>query len=159
MIDAAVDASRVVATLRALPAKLRTRVERAVRKNTQSLLGKVREKLSGEVLNARSGALRDSFVETGLAAGTAAIADGVASDGSVPYARIQEYGGRINIPEIEPRAAKVLAFAYGGRLVFARRTAAHTVEILGHGYLRASLAEQSDALIEDIRKIVAEAIA
>src|SRR5258708_38175933 len=57
------------------------------------------DKLSGAVLNSRSGALRDS-----IAASVSDEADGfvasVASEGDVKYAAIQEYGGKTSAHEI-----------------------------------------------------------
>ena len=158
MIVLSVDAANAISRLKAIPATVATGVGQAVQESTRRLLGAVQDKLSGDVLNVRSGALRRSIVETGLVGGTTTFTDGVASDGSVAYARIQEYGGRVNIPEIAPRSAKTLAFEYGGRLVFARHVAAHVVEIPERSYLRASLAEQQDSLTDTIRKIVAESL-
>ena len=59
------------------------------------------DKLSGAVLNTRSGALSDS-----IAASVTADADGflasVGSEGDVKYAAIQEYGGKTSAHEILP---------------------------------------------------------
>ena len=59
------------------------------------------DKVSGAVLNARTGALRDS-----IAADVSADADGVlatvGSFGDVKYAAIQEYGGKTAAHEILP---------------------------------------------------------
>jgi hypothetical protein len=156
MISLSVDTASAIGKLKAIPSTVRTGAAQAVQESTRRLLGAVQEKLSGDVLNVRSGALRRSIMETGLVVGDSTVTDSVASDGTVAYARIQEYGGRVNIPEIVPESAKALAFEYGGRLVFARRVAAHVVEIPERSYLRASLAEQLDGLTDNIRKIVGE---
>ena len=154
MLSMNVSASDVISKLKAVPVSVQANVARAVQEGACRLLDRVQEKLSGEVLNPRSGALRRSIVETGIVVGPGSITDSVASDGSVPYARIQEYGGRMGIPEIVPGAAKALAFEYGGRLVFARHTAAHVVDVPERSFLRSSLAEQRSSLIEDIREAV-----
>ena len=67
------------------------------------------DKLSGAVLNIRSGALRDS-----IAASVTADADGVfasvGSEGDVKYAAIQEYGGKTSTHEnsaLEGRRARL----------------------------------------------------
>ena len=133
-------------------------VAQATQESTRRLLATVQNKLSGEVLNARSGALRRSIVETGLFVAAGDITDSVASDGSVAYARIQEYGGRVSIPEIVPRSARALAFEYGGRLVFARHVAGHDVGIPERSYLRSSLAELRGSIADNIRKVVLESI-
>jgi hypothetical protein len=56
-----------------------------------------------------------------------------------------------------PVNAKALAFAYGGRMVFAKRTAAHTVTIPERSYLRSSLAEFAERFVDGIRKVALEA--
>jgi hypothetical protein len=153
MTKANVDASGTCAKLDALSVKVRASAAQAVRDNTRQLLARVQDKLSGDVLNVRSGALLRSIVETGLHADASGVADSVTSDGSVAYARIQEWGGRVNIPEIVPLAAKVLAFEYGGKLVFARHVAAHSADIPERSFLRSSLAEQTQAFTDDIARI------
>ncbi len=83
------------------------------------LLATVEANLSGDVLQARSGALRAS-VTTDFVLGADEISVGVGSNG-VPYAAIQEYGGRTPAHDIVPVKAQALAFAGGGGAVFARR--------------------------------------
>jgi hypothetical protein len=116
------------------------------------LAGLVRQKLSGAVLRPRSGALRAS-----IRAETAEDANGIEArvfgDGALPYARIQEYGGRISVPEIRPMNAQALAFAYGGRLVFARHARAHVVTIPERSYMRSSLAEFAPVFAAMIGKV------
>jgi hypothetical protein len=56
-----------------------------------------------------------------------------------PYARLREYGGRIAIPEIVPVAAKVLAFRFKGKLVFARHTQPHEIDMPAHPSLAPAL--------------------
>ena len=125
-------------------------VRDAVTSGAARLLALVQAKLSGEVLQPHSGRLRASVhvevSETGARIST-----------EVPYARIQEYGGRISLPEIVPVNAKALAFAYRGKLVFAKRVAAHTVDIPERSYMRSSLYEFEAGFLSDIRKITADA--
>jgi len=158
IFSASVDISNAIAKLKAIPAKVHAGVAQTLQDNARQLLRKIQDKLSGSVLQLRSGALRDSFVETGIVAGASTISDSVTSDGTVAYAHIQEYGGRVSIPEITPRSAKALAFEYGGKLVFARHARAHVVDIPERSYLRSSLAEQIDILTDDIRRVVNESI-
>jgi predicted secreted Zn-dependent protease len=56
------------------------------------------------------------------------------SDGSAPYARIQDYGGRVNIRQASPEAAKAMALEYHGRLLFAKGAAAHITRSLRAGH-------------------------
>lgn len=153
---ATIDAMAAIAKLEALKDRLRTDVREAVEDGASALASRVQTKLSGEVLQARSGALRDSIMAE-VSEDAPGVGARVSSD--APYARVHEYGGRINIPEIVPRNAKALAFEYGGRLVFAKRTAAHVVTMPERSFMRSALAEFAPVLIDDIRKVVAEAIA
>jgi len=71
---------------------------------------------------------------------------------NVPYARIQEQGGTVQIPELAPVNTKVLAFstpargavaaiaARGASTIFAMHTKAHPVTIPAHPYARTALA-------------------
>jgi hypothetical protein len=152
-----VDTVSAAARLAALPAKVRTGVQQAVRAGALKLLSKVQQKVSGDVLQVRSGALLNSLREAGLSGSGDSITDGVATDAALKYARILEYGGRVEIPEIAPVAARALAFAYGGKVIFAMKAAAHVVEIPEHSYMRSSLAEIAPDIIADIRKVVAGA--
>ncbi len=156
-MDIQVDTSSAAAKLAALPDKVRASVRQAVQAGALKLLSKAQQKASGDVLQVRSGALLNGLRESGLSASGDAISDGVTTDAALKYARIQEYGGRIEIPEIAPVAARALAFEYGGKVVFAMKTVAHVVEIPEHSFLRSSLAEIAPDIIDDIRKVVAEA--
>jgi phage gpG-like protein len=157
MIAMDVDAAPAIAKLEALTGKLRFAAQNAVQNGCNRLLSIVQGKLSGEVLNSRSGALLRSIsaeiTETGNG-----IEARIFSDGTVPYARVQEYGGRLNIPAIVPMQAKTLAFAYEGRLVFARSTAAHIVDIPARSYMRASLDEYETAFAVNVQQSVREAL-
>jgi phage gpG-like protein len=157
MLSANIDPAPAIAKLDVMKQRLRAGVRGGVKNGAGRLLSLVQAKLSGEVLQARSGALlRSIHVETNE------NADGfgarVFSDGSVPYARIQEYGGRVNIPALAPVNAKALAFAWGGRMVFAKSVAAHVVDLPERSYMRYSLAEFADTFTGDIRQTVADAL-
>lgn len=158
MITATFDAARAVAKLAATRDRLRAHVRGAVDEDAARLLAIVQKKLSGEVLNARSGALFSSIRAETLE-DAVGIGARVFSDGSVPCARIQEYGGRISIPEVVPKNAKALAFPFGGRLNFARSAAAHMIDIPERSYMRASLAEFAASFTDGIRRVVTDAFA
>jgi phage gpG-like protein len=150
------DAARAIAKLAALPGAVRSGVRETMQAELLELLATVQAKLSGGVLNSRTGNLRAS-IQAELGEDDTSIVARVFSDGSVPYARIQEYGGRIEVPEMSPVNAKALAFAWHGRMVFAKHTAAHTVTIPERPYLHSSLAEFADSFVDGIRKVAAEA--
>ena len=78
-----------------------------------------RNKLSGQVLNVKTGALRRS-IQTRVERSAAHVTGLVYSSGDVKYAGIHEFGGRTKPHDIFPRKAKALAFAgSGGGMVFA----------------------------------------
>lgn len=156
-MDIQVDTSSVAAKLAALPDKVRAGVRQAVQAGALRLLSKVQQKVSGDVLQVRSGALLNSLRETGLLDSGDRISGGITTDAALKYARIQEYGGKIDVPEIAPVNAHALAFEYAGRVVFAMKTAAHVVEIPERSYMRSSLDEVAPAILDDIRKVIVEA--
>lgn len=155
VISAGIDAAEAIAELGALKERVRNGVRAAVSDGAARLLSLVQAKLSGEVLQPRSGALLRS-IRTETTENADDIAARVFSDGTVAYARIQEYGGRIALPEIVPRAAKVLVFPYGGRMIFVRRAAAHSIDIPERSYLRASLDEFESRFLDDIRRLTVQ---
>ncbi len=85
---------------------------------TQQLQARVADNLSGAILNQRSGRLEASIIS-----GTDDEGDGTAgfvSSQGVPYAAIQEYGGKTAAHDILAVKAKALAFAGAGGTVFAK---------------------------------------
>jgi phage gpG-like protein len=83
-----------------------------------------------------------------------AIGVEIFSDGDVPYAAIQEYGGKTAAHEILPDKARVLAFALNGRQVFARRIQHPGSQIPERSYLRSALDEQGDDIAKDLTNVV-----
>jgi phage gpG-like protein len=114
------------------------------------------DKLSGSVLNTRSGALRDS-----IAASVTDEADGfhasVGSEGDVKYAAIQEYGGKTSAHEILPAKGDVLAFITGDGQHFARRVEHPGSSIPERSYLRSALADMSDEIVSALADAAAKA--
>jgi phage gpG-like protein len=114
------------------------------------------DKLSGGVLNTRSGALRDS-----IAASVTAEADGfvasVGSEGDVKYAAIQEYGGKTSAHEILPAKGAVLAFVVGDGQHFARRVEHPGSLIPERSYLRSALADMNDEIVTALADTASEA--
>jgi phage gpG-like protein len=104
------------------------------------------DKLSGQVLAARSGALRDSIAADVAAEGEAIVAT-VGSVGELKYAAIQEYGGKTAAHEILPVKARALAFVDGGATRFARRVEHPGSLVPERSYLRSTLSEQGDAIV------------
>ena len=155
-ITAQIDPARAEERIARLPAALRSGVRETMQAELLELLATVQAKLSGGVLNARSGNLRDS-IRAELSEDDSSIGARVFSDGSVPYARSRNMAAEFDVPALTAANAKALAFSYGGRMAFAKRTAAHTVTIPERFYLRSSLDEFAEGFVSSIRKIATEA--
>jgi phage gpG-like protein len=141
MIEVKVEASRVEADFGTLPDRLRRLVHKRVSDLTTQLADRVRRKLSGEVLQVRSGDLRASFDQDVQDNGDQIVGK-VFQSKDVPYARIHEYGGTINIPSrasVDPRKGA---------------TRAYTIHMPERSYLRSSLAEMRSEIIESLASAV-----
>ncbi len=146
----------LAARLDAFPDALRDALAAKAQTLADALADTIRsDKLSGQVLNARSGALRDSIGAEVASDGDGVIAT-VGSFGDVKYAAIQEYGGRTAAHEILPSKARVLAFVAGGATHFAARIEHPGSTIPERSYLRSSLEEQSDAIVAALAATPAE---
>jgi phage gpG-like protein len=143
------------ARLDAFPAQLRNDLAAKAAMLAAALVDKVRnDKLSGQVLNARSGDLRDSIVSEVTIDG-AGVTASVGSVG-VKYAAIQEYGGKTSAHEILPAKANALAFMVGGALHFARRVEHPGSLMPERSYLRSSLAEMMAEIVAALAESPAE---
>lgn len=87
-----------------------------------------------------------------------AILGTVSTGPEVPYAKIQEYGGRINMPEIVPRRAQALRFMIGGQVVFAKRVRAHSVVIPERSFMRVSLQEKQADIVAGLNRAIGQAV-
>ncbi len=117
----------------------------------------VQDKLSGQVLQVRTGALRNSIgAESSLDGDQVRIR--VFSSGDIKYAAIQEYGGRTPAHEILPNKAKALAFVTGGGLVFAKVVHHPGSTIPERSYLRSSLADMATDIATELKSAVTDAL-
>jgi phage gpG-like protein len=140
-----------------LPERLREALAAKATLLAAELEAKVQQKLSGEVLQARSGALARSIV-TSIEQEDAEVSVSIASNGDVKYAAIHEFGGTIPAHEILPDKARALAFVLGGKNVFAARVNLPAVTMPERSYLRASLGEMTDQIREELGAAVGQAI-
>jgi len=135
------------ARLDSLPAALGAALMAKAQTLADALADKIRsDKLSGQILNVRSGALRAS-IEASVASDGDGISATVGSVGDVKYAAIQEYGGKTAAHEILPAKAQALAFLEGGALRFAHRVEHPGSIIPERSYLRSSLEEMSAGIL------------
>lgn len=149
----------VLARLGEAPAKIRTAAKSSLDIWATELAGYIKaEKLSGQVLNRRSGALsRSVYPDKRETADT--ISGGARAGNDVPYAKIHEYGGLIPAHQVVVKNAKALAFTVGGMLRFAHSVQIPDVQMPERSYMRSSLREQAPEGINELRAAVREAIA
>jgi phage gpG-like protein len=115
------------------------------------------DELSGQVLQVRSGALRDSIAAEVTDDGSSVQAR-VFSRGDVKYAAIQELGGHTPAHDIAPNKARALAFIVGGRRVFARIVHHPGSTIPARPYLRPALTRMWPTIIADLRAVATSAL-
>jgi len=140
--------------LGAMPDRLRAALAEKVDALAQTLFAQVvGVNLSGGVLNTRTGALRDS-IRMQASQQDGAIGVEIFSDGDLPYAAIQEYGGKTAAHEILPDKARVLAFVMNGSRVFARRIQHPGSQIPERSYLRSALEDQGEDIAQGLTTVV-----
>jgi phage gpG-like protein len=138
------------ARLDAYPAEFAAALAAKARELADALAYKVKyEKLAGEVLNARSGALAAS-IAADVSGGADGVVANVGSFGDVKYAAIQECGGKTGAHEILPDKAAALAFLAGGAMRFARKVEHPGSVIPERSYLRSSLDEMSAEIVAQL---------
>ena len=144
-LEITVDASRINARLDRMPTALRSALRGTVVSLTQALAGLVRAKLSGGVLNVRSGNLLAS-INSQMVENTSTVYGRVFVDPSSPaakYARIHEFGGVIK----HPGSSKFQAWQSGDGWVYTHFTRPHDIPMPERSYLRSSLAEMREEIV------------
>jgi phage gpG-like protein len=148
----------LVQRLAAMPPKVRQALSRAVRILALKLQTHVKQdKLSGQVLQVRTGALRSSIFYQMKDTPTEVSAI-VAAPRDVPYAAIHEFGGRTPAHVIEPKNAKALHFQIDGKDVFARRVNHPGSVLKERSYLRSSLKDMQDEIRKGLEGAVREGL-
>jgi phage gpG-like protein len=122
-----------------------------------TLEARVQQKLSGEVLQTRSGALAASIISSIENDGSDTSVS-ISSTG-VPYAAIQEFGGKTAAHDIVAVKAKALEFSAGGSQVFARSVHHPGSMIPARSYLGSSLADMRDDIESGFKQAILEALA
>lgn len=142
-------APEVAARVEGLIPRIRESVAAALNEYGQELSGTIKDdKLSGQVLNVRTGDLRNSI--TPLEVTQAEVMSGGAAGGAgIVYAAIHEYGGTITA-----RNAPYLRF----RTQDGRWHAVKSVVMPERSYMRSSFRETAQAGMDSIRAAVMEAI-
>lgn len=116
----------------------------------------VRDKLHGQVLNQRSGALARSIQQVSPVEEGPGVYGRVFSAGDVKYARIQELGGKTPPHDIFPKNGKALKFfsMLTGETVFARAVHHPGSRIPARPYMSTSLADMAAEIEREMRLAV-----
>lgn len=127
------------------------------------------EKLQGQVLHKRGGkgsSNLSSHITSDTTRDGETITTRLGVMSGVPYARIHEYGGQINIPEVKgklmafdnPEMSTQLLFDApghtGGAMIFTRKHKAFTVNMPERSYLRSTLREKHDEIVESMKAVI-----
>jgi phage gpG-like protein len=146
------------ARLDGLPAAVAAAVAAKSAALADQLLELVRSKVSGGVLQSRTGALAASTGVDGPSLDGDSVITTVFAGGDLKYAAIQEYGGVTSPHDILPVRAKALAFLAGGGEVFARIVHHPGSRIPERSYLRSSLAEMADQITSEMKAAALDAV-
>lgn len=145
------------AALETMPERIRDALSEKAGALAAELQAKIQQKLSGGVLNQKSGALARSIVAT-IDDVSSDISVALAISADINYAAIHEYGGVIPPHEILPDKARALAFVVGGKQAFAARVNLPAIAMPERSYMRSSLAEMADEIAEGFSAAVARAL-
>ena len=139
-----------------MPEKVRARLERAVYSLAERLRNHIiQDKLLGQVLNRRTGRLGQS-IQQKVDSSATSITGTVYSAGDVKYAAIHEFGGHIPAHIIEAKNAQALAFVMGGKQVFAKRVNWPGATMPQRSFMRSSLADMKDEIVQKMTQAVQE---
>lgn len=151
-------ADELDAKLDGLPAAILPAIAARSAALADQLLTLVHAKLSGAVLQPRTGALAASIGVDGPRIEGDRVVTTLFSGGDLKYAAIQEYGGVTSPHDILPSRAKALAFLAGGAVVFARIVHHPGSHIPARSYLRSSLAEMAAQIDAEMKSAVLDAV-
>lgn len=160
MFTVELDATRAYLKLEQLPAVAHARLNRSVTADALMLEALVKEKLSGQVLNVKTGDLRRS-INNDVTDEPTKVQGRVFSSGDVKYAAIHEFGGVIHSPGgtayiVTPGGLAEFisnAAAIGLNLP---RTAPHDINMPERSFLRSSLRDRAEEIKEHMLKAVRE---
>lgn len=152
MLRATVEIRGALTALGRIPPEIVEEVAKKVRLLTLELQRHVvADKLQGQVLKHRSGALGRSIQMDVRRQGDSTTGK-VFSSGDVKYAAIHEFGGRTPPHDIYPVKAEALAFTIGGQDIFAKVVHHPGSVIPERSFMRSSLADMTDQIIAGLRE-------
>jgi phage gpG-like protein len=135
--------------LNVLPQQLWAALRTTVQRETLELQRHVVEdKLSGQVLNVRTGTLRRSITQV-VEEGSTWIRGRVGTN--LRYGLAHEFGATIQHPGSRVRTAKALHWVAAGQDVFAMSTRPHTIRLPVRSFLRTGLADRRGPFVAAVR--------
>ena len=143
--------------LATLPDRLRAALAVKSAVLATELQATIQQKLSGDVLNMKSGALAGS-IGVAVDESSASITVHIFTSPDVKYAAIHEFGGTIPPHQVLPDKARALAFLVGGKQGFAARVNLPAITMPERSYMRSSLAEMAGEIHDELDVAVVEAI-
>ncbi len=143
------------AALAALPKRIAAAIAAKAGVLAAALQAKIQQKLSGDVLQIKSGALAGS-IGVAIDELSSGVAVRLFTSPDVRYAAIHEFGGTIPPHEIVPDKAKALAFLVAGKQAFAARVNLPAMTIPERSYMRSSLAEMAEQIRDEFAAAVIE---
>lgn len=163
MIEFTIDASSLEGYLENKAQLIITALRQQLWKEMVSLESYIKDdKLSGQMLSPRTGNLRNSgFAEISSAPGT--MLGTVKFGRTARYARIHNYGGDINIPEVTgklmvfERTGEILAGLESKYAIFTRKHRAFTVHMPARNYMETSLEEKEPEILANLQGAVEKA--
>ncbi len=133
------------------PAAVRSAAELIMQDVGQYLWARVRQNLSGDILQLRTGRLRDS-IQWEVISNDAGITARVFSDGSVPYSKIQERGGTTPPHMIVVKNAQALRYEMSGGFRFSLHVHHPGSKIPESMYIRRVLIQERTNVTRMIRQ-------
>ena len=156
-------ADELIVKLNGMPQAVHDKLVSTVYRLAIQLETLVKRKLSGEVLNVQTGALRSGIFNTVTDSGTK-VTGKVAAPKNVPYAAIHEFGGVIHHPGgtayfIDSKS-QLAVFVKNSdvRAALLPRTKPHDIVMPERSYLRSSLSDMREQIVADIKQSVMQSI-
>lgn len=145
---------QVIARFEAMPLAVQRELVKEVTADVQDLEGYIKSaKLSGQVLNRRSGALSRSIhaVLPVTVSGNAVIGT-VGQSGDVKYGKIHEFGGKTPPHVIEPKKGTVLAFMWQGKQRFFKKVNHPGSVMPERSFMRSALADKAEQYTHGLKQ-------
>ena len=141
-----------------LPRSMQTAVASKMEDLATKISDDIKSKLSGSVLRARTGKLRNSIYAR-VYMGSTNVTMSFGSRGDVPYAGLHEYGGVVNHPGVPGTINKTMPMTSKSGVInqFARSVRPHQIPIPKRSYIKSTRDEMlpsiNSKIIEALREV------